>query len=61
MPEGNLLPPHLDALRLTWRKVGGARDLDELRHVNLLFRSELDHYPARHDQETTTGQALSEG
>src|SRR5438128_1319083 len=43
--EGELLPRHLDALRLARSEVGGARDLDELRHVNLLFRSELDHTP----------------
>src|SRR5712691_1213961 len=34
--ESDLLPRHLDALRLARNEVGGARDLDELRHVNLL-------------------------
>src|SRR5207302_5007281 len=47
--ESDLRPRHLDALRLARSEVGRARDLDELRHVSLLLRSELDHYPARHD------------
>src|SRR5216683_3031237 len=47
--DSDLLPRHRDTLRLTWREFGGTRDLDELRHVNLLLRSELDHDPARHD------------
>src|SRR5206468_4442078 len=34
--ESDLLPRHLDALRRAWSEVGGARDLGELRHVNLL-------------------------
>src|SRR2546422_390887 len=34
--EGDLLPRHLDALRRARSEVGGARDLGELRHVNLL-------------------------
>src|SRR5437899_9405469 len=34
--ESDLLPRHLDALRLARSEVGGARDLDELRHENLL-------------------------
>src|SRR5882724_2757917 len=34
--EGDLLPRHLDALRLAGSEVGRARDLGELRHVNLL-------------------------
>src|SRR5438552_16923359 len=34
--ERDLLSRHLDALRLARSEVGGARDLGELRHVNLL-------------------------
>src|SRR5438093_5602379 len=34
--ESDLLPRHLDALRRARSEVGGARDLGELRHVNLL-------------------------
>src|SRR5437016_13283845 len=34
--ESDLLPRHLDALRRAWSEVSGARDLSELRHVNLL-------------------------
>src|SRR5439155_23568988 len=34
--EGDPLPLHLDALRLAGSEVGRARDLDELRHLNLL-------------------------
>src|SRR5204863_7154536 len=59
--EGDLLPRHLDGPRPARSEVGGARDLDELRHVNLLLRSELPQYPARHDHGTTKDQALSEG
>src|SRR5438876_3411980 len=43
--EGDLLPGHLDTLRLARSEVGGARDLDELRHGSLLPRSEPDHHP----------------
>src|SRR5438552_13788026 len=53
--EGDLLPRHLDVPRLARSEVGGTRDLDELRHVNLLLRSELHQYPARHDHGTTKG------
>src|SRR5439155_11344131 len=51
--EGDLLPRRLDALRLARSEVCGARDLDELGHVDLLAnrlpRSELDHDPPGHD------------
>lgn len=48
LEERDLLPRHLDTLRLARSEIGSARDLDELRHANLLLRSKLDHYPARH-------------
>src|SRR5437870_8977220 len=34
--ERDLLPRHLDTLRLARSEIGSARDLGELRHVNLL-------------------------
>src|SRR5207244_4239891 len=63
--EGDLLPRRLDALRLARSEVGGARNLDELRHVDLLAnrlpRSELDHDPPGARRSAPPGTRLRAG